>query len=159
MTICVTAAGSDLDAPVDPRFGRAAWFVIVDTETMNFEPVQNPNVSVGGGAGIQAAQMVAERGVEAVLTGNCGPNAFAALSAANVQIFTGVGGTVRQAVEQYKAGAFASNASPNVGTHFGTGGGQGMGGGQGKGRGQGMGGGQGMGRGQGMGGGRGAGRM
>ena len=135
MKICVTVTDANLDATVDPRFGRCAWFLIVDTETMGLEPLQNPNVSVGGGAGIQAAQMMADRDVQAVLTGNCGPNAFSGLGAAGIQVFTGVSGTARQAVEQYKSGALSSISGPNVATHFGAGGGQGMGGGRGMGRG------------------------
>jgi predicted Fe-Mo cluster-binding NifX family protein len=143
-----------MDAPVEARFGRAPYYIIVDTDTMAHEAIENPNVSAGGGAGIQSAQLIAERDVKFVLTGNCGPNAFNVFGAAGVQIIVGVTGTVIQAVEQFKSGAFAATNQPNVASHFGMGGG--MGGGRGMG--QGMGGGRGMGMGRGMGQGMGSGR-
>jgi len=133
MKIAVTATGSSMDAPVEARFGRAPWYIIVDTDTMAHEAIENPNVSAGGGAGIQSAQLIAERDVKFVLTGNCGPNAFNVFGAAGVQIIVGVTGTVIQAVEQFKSGAFATTKQPNVASHFGMGGGmgQGMGGSRG----------------------------
>jgi predicted Fe-Mo cluster-binding NifX family protein len=143
-----------MNAPVEARFGRAPYYIIVDTDTMAHEAIENPNVSAGGGAGIQSAQLIAERDVKFVLTGNCGPNAFNVFGAAGVQIIVGVTGTVIQAVEQFKSGAFAATNQPNVASHFGMGGG--MGGGRGMG--QGMGGGRGMGMGRGMGQGMGGGR-
>lgn len=162
MKVAITATGPSLDAEVDPRFGRCACFVIVDPETMEFEAIENASVSLGHGAGIQAAQAMSERGVEVVLTGNCGPNAFMTLGAAGIQVIVGVGGSVKEAVAQYKSGSLASASAPNVGGHFGTGGGPGAGGGMGmgmgRGMGRGMGGGGGMGRGMGMGRGGGMGR-
>ena len=119
MKIAVTASGAGLDAEVDPRFGRCANFVLVDPETMAFEEVENTNVSMGGGAGIQSAQLVADKGAKVVLTGNCGPNAYRALQAAGVEVIVGVSGTVREAVENYKAGAFAPTDAPNVDAKFG----------------------------------------
>ena len=124
MKIAVTSAGSDLDAQVDPRFGRCACFLIVDTDTMAFEVVPNPNVAVGSGAGIQSAQAMSERDVKAVLTGNCGPNAFGALQAAGIQVVTGVPGTAREAVEHFKAGDLSTSSEPNVASHYGTGAGR-----------------------------------
>ena len=155
MKVAVSATGVDLNAQIDPRFGRCANFVIVDTDTMEFEAIQNPYITAGGGAGIQSAQLVANKGVQAVLTGNCGPNAFQTLSAAGVQVITGVSGTVREAVEGYKSGQFQTTAQANVPEYFGRGGVQqpGMGRGMGRGRGMGMGGGMGRGGGMGMGGG------
>ena len=151
MNIAVTAEGPDLDSRVDPRFGRCAHFVFVNPEDMSFEAVKNQNATLGGGAGIQSAQLVSEKGAEAVITGNCGPNAYGTLSAAGIQIVTGAVGTVREAVEAFKSGALKATGEPNVQSHFGTGGGQGMGGGRGMGGGQGMGGGRGIGGGQGRG--------
>ena len=127
MKIAVTATGPSLDAEVDPRFGRCAYFVIVETDDMSFEAVENENVALGGGAGIQSAQLVAGRGAKTVLTGNCGPKAFQSLSAASVQIMVGVSGTVRDAVEKFKAGALDTAPQPSVPSHFGMGGGRGMG--------------------------------
>jgi predicted Fe-Mo cluster-binding NifX family protein len=149
MKIAVTSTGPTLDDTVEARFGRCAYFLIIDPDTLEFEALDNANIALGGGAGIQSAQLMAEKGVSTVLTGNCGPNAFQTFGAANIQVITGVSGQVRQAVEQYKSGALASTTTPNVQSHFGMGmgGGRGMGGG---GRGMG-GGGRGMGGGGGMG--------
>ena len=72
MKIAVTAAQAELDAQIDPRFGRCPWFMIIDTETLEFEAVENPNLALGGGTGIQSAGMMADKGVTCVLAGNCG---------------------------------------------------------------------------------------
>ena len=151
MKIAVTSTGPTLDDSVDPRFGRCAYFLIIDPETLDFEAIPNPNIALGGGAGIQSAQLMSSQDVSIVLTGNCGPNAFQTFGAAGIQVITGVGGTVRLAVQQYKSGTLTSASGPNVQSHFGTGGAGGMGSGRGMGRSTGMGGGRGMGRGMGMG--------
>ncbi|MBN2206066.1 MAG: NifB/NifX family molybdenum-iron cluster-binding protein [Candidatus Aminicenantes bacterium] len=136
MKIAVTASSPSLDGPVDPRFGRGPYFLIVDSETLAFEAVENPYVGASGGAGIQAAQLVAEKGVQAVLTGSCGPNAFQTLKAAGIKVMIGVSGTVREAVRAFAGGAaFTEATGPNVPSHFGMGRGAAAGG-----RGRGMGG-------------------
>ncbi|MEM3458403.1 MAG: NifB/NifX family molybdenum-iron cluster-binding protein [Candidatus Bathyarchaeia archaeon] len=119
MKICVSASANSLDAPIDPRFGRCPYFVIVDSETMQFEAI--PNVASGtmGGAGIQAAQTIASKGAKVLITGNVGPNAFQALSAAGIKIVTGAAGTVREVVEKYKRGELEGTSAPTVGGHFG----------------------------------------
>jgi len=137
MKIAISATGPSLDAEVDPRFGRCQYFIIVDTETMQFEAVENSSAMASGGAGISAAQMVAGKGVEAVLTGNCGPNAYQVLSPAGIKVITGVSGKVQDAVQAYQAGKYQAGSQPNVAGHFGMGMGQGMG--RGRGRGKGMG--------------------
>jgi len=119
MKIAVTADGKDLDSRVDPRFGRCPYFIVVETDNMEFEGFENPNLALGGGAGIQSSQFVVERGVSAVLTGNCGPNAHQVMSAAGVDVIVGVTGTVREAVERFRSGELISSLSPNVGSHFG----------------------------------------
>ena len=91
MRIAISATGTNLDAEVDPRFGRCQSFIIVDVETNEFEGVDNTSATAAGGAGISAAQMIVEKGVEAVLTGNCGPNAHQVLSSAGIKIITGDG--------------------------------------------------------------------
>jgi predicted Fe-Mo cluster-binding NifX family protein len=104
---------------MDPRFGRCPYFIIVDSETMQYEAVPNMASSAMGGAGIQAAQIVASKSVKVVITGNVGPNAFQALSAAGIKIITGVYGTVREVVEKYKRGDLRETSVPTVGWHFG----------------------------------------
>ena len=139
MKIAVSATGPDLDAEVDPRFGRCQYFIIVEPDTMQFESVENSSAMAAGGAGISAAQMIASKGVEAVLTGNCGPNAYQVLSPASITVITGMSGKVRDAVQSYKSGNLKGITQPTVPDHFGMG--QGMGRGSGRGGGMGMGGG------------------
>ncbi|MDF2955935.1 NifB/NifX family molybdenum-iron cluster-binding protein [Candidatus Alkanophaga liquidiphilum] len=121
MRVCVTATSDDLDAQVDPRFGRCQYFVVVDTETMKFEAVRNESADAPGGAGIQAAQTVASLGVDAVITGNVGPNAFQTLSAAGIKVFTGAHGTVKNAVEMLKRNELGEAGNATVTAHFGLG--------------------------------------
>jgi len=147
MKIVLSASTPDLSSSVDPRFGRCAYFLFVDSETMQFEAIENPNVAAPGGAGIQSAQLVAKKGANVLLTGSCGPNAFQTLQAAGVEVVVGVTGTVQEAVQQYKSGQLQAAAQPNAPSHFG----MGMGGGMGRGMGGGMGGGMGRGMGRGMG--------
>jgi len=143
MKIAISATGPSLDAEVDPRFGRCQHFIIVDPETMQFEAVENSSAMASGGAGISTAQMIAGKRVQAVLTGNCGPNAYQVLSAAGIQVITGVSGKVQDVIQGYKSGQFQASSQPNVADHFGlgfgTGAGRGMGMGRGMGKGRGMG--------------------
>ena len=155
MKICVTATAGDLNAQVDPRFGRSQYFVFVDSDTMAFEAMLNEAIAAPGGAGIQAAQTVLNRGGNVVISGNIGPNAFQVLSTAGVRIATGAYGTVKEAVEMYKAGRLSEAGISTVAAHAGMG--AGVGTGAGLGTGIGMGGGRGGGRGRGMGMGRGMG--
>jgi len=143
MKIAVSSSGNDLDSQVDPRFGRCAYFIIVETDDMGFEAFENGSIALGGGAGIQAGQFVASKGAKALITGNVGPNAVQTLSAAGVETFVGQSGTVREAIERYTKGEINSTSTANVVDHYGMGSGAGMG------RGMGMGGGRGMGRGMG----------
>ena len=120
MKLCVTSTGQHLDDRVDPRFGRSQYFMIVDSDSLQFEAIQNPAFSSGGGAGIQAAQAVANKGAEVVLTGNVGPNAFNTLQAAGLKIIVGVvDTTVKEAVEGFKAGQYQHVSGPSVGAHHG----------------------------------------
>jgi len=147
MKIALSANGQNLDAEVDPRFGRCQHFIIADTETEEFEALDNSSATAAGGAGISAAQMIVGKGVEAVLTGNCGPNAHQVLSSAGIKVITGVSGKVKDAIAEYKLGTYSAAQQANVPDHFGMGGGggagRGMGGGMGKGMGRGGGGGMG----------------
>lgn len=119
MKICVTSQGNTLDTQVDPRFGRCNWFLIIDMDSMDVEAVENNQAQSMGGAGVQSGQLMAEKEVEAVLTGNAGPNAFQTLKAAGIEIVSGASGIVREAVEKYKRGEFQSADKPTVGSHFG----------------------------------------
>ena len=134
MKIAISAAGPDLDTQVDPRFGRCQYFVIVDADTIQFESVENSSAMASGGAGISAAQMIVSKGVEAVLTGNCGPNAYQVLSAAGIKVITGVAGKVEDAIEGYKSGKYQPSLQANVAPNFGAGLGRGRGRGMGMGR-------------------------
>jgi predicted Fe-Mo cluster-binding NifX family protein len=121
MKICVTAVSDTLNTRVDPRFGRCQYFLLVDSETMESEAIPNESLYAGHGAGIQAAQTVANSGAKVVITGNVGPNAFRVLSAAGIKIVTGASGSVRDAVEDYKKGKLEEISSPTVGGHLGMG--------------------------------------
>ncbi|MFC1901828.1 NifB/NifX family molybdenum-iron cluster-binding protein [Chloroflexota bacterium] len=121
MKIAVSSTGTDLGAQVDPRFGRCQHFIIVDPDTMEFEAVENSGAMSAGGAGIATGQLVAGKGAGAVLTGNCGPNAFNVLEAAGIKVMTGVSGTVQDAVEGYKSGKYQANSQASVAPHSGMG--------------------------------------
>jgi len=156
MKVCVTAGASGLDAPMDPRFGRCPFFVVVDLDSMSETSIANSDVMATSGAGIQAAQEVARQGATALITGNIGPNAMQTLSAAKIDVYQHLGaGSVRDVVEKFKRGELTKIAGPSVPGHVGMGQGRGRGGGRGSGAGRG--GGQGAGSGSGVGGGRGQG--
>lgn len=122
MRIVVSSQGNNLDAPVSLVFGRCPVYLFVDTETMEFEAVSNPAMSQGGGAGIQAAQFVVNHGAQAVLTGNLGPNAFDVLQAAGIPGYLAPEGSVRQAVEAFRAGQLHQLSGASVWDHAGIGG-------------------------------------
>jgi len=121
MRVAVTASQPTMDAPMDPRFGRCPHFVIVDTDTMAVEAIANSSVGLGSGAGIQAGRLLAGAGVETVLTGDCGPNAYETLAAAGIQVIVGYQGSVAEAVEAFKAGNLAPAEAADVGDKHGAG--------------------------------------
>ncbi len=138
MKVAVCSTGNTLDSPFDPRFGRCASFVVVDTETFDANAAANPGAMCSQGAGIQAAQVVSSLGVSAVIAGNFGPNAFQALSAAEIAVYTGAQGAVRDAVNQFNSGQLQEVSAPTVAAHFGMNlvPGQGLGQGRGSGMGR-----------------------
>lgn len=156
MKVAISATGRDLDAEADPRFGRCRYFIIADPQTMEFEALDNSDAMAAGGAGVSAAQAIADKNVQALLTGNCGPNAYQVLAAAGIQLITGVSGRVKDVIENYRLGKYQVSRQSNVPDHFGMGGMRGvegrggMWGGRGKGRGMGKGIGTGRGMGMGM---------
>jgi predicted Fe-Mo cluster-binding NifX family protein len=114
MKICITSEGPSLDSNVDPRFGRCRYFIIVDMDTLEFKALENRHAQASGGAGIQAGQLIASSGAKAVMTGNVGPNAFQTLQAAGIDIFTGISGTVRDALKRYKEDTLAKTQAPTT---------------------------------------------
>ena len=119
MKIAVSVENPNLDAQVDPRFGKASYFVVVDSETMAWEAVENQqSLDLPQGAGIQAAWTVLKRSPGVMLTGNCGPRAYKVLEARGIQICVGVKGTAREAVQGYLEGRYKPAKGPNVERHW-----------------------------------------
>ncbi|MBN2497282.1 MAG: NifB/NifX family molybdenum-iron cluster-binding protein [Deltaproteobacteria bacterium] len=101
MKIAISSAGGSIHAEVEPRFGRAPYYVVVDSETMKFDLVFNPNTLDEHGVGPQTASLIAETGAQVLLTGQVGPNAARALSTAGIQVVTGISGKVKDVVDAY----------------------------------------------------------
>lgn len=117
MKICITTSGTDLDAQVDSVFGRARYYLLVDSEALDAEAVEN--VPGAHGAGVQAVQTMVGKAVGAVLTGNVGPNAFQGLTAAGIQIYIGAKGSARDALAAYQAGELDTPSGPTSQGHGG----------------------------------------
>lgn len=120
MKISVSSQGSDLDSQVDPRFGRAAQFLIYDTEASSYEVVSNiQSMNAAQGAGIKAAETISNHGAQVLITGHCGPKAYGTLKAAGIEVVSGAEGlTVAQALEKYKSGRLNALDSPDVTGHW-----------------------------------------
>ncbi len=127
MKLAFSSTGTDLDSEIDPRFGRCAYFLIVNLDDMSFEAFENESMSLGGGAGIQSGQFIASTGASVIITGNVGPNASRTLNAAGLDVIVGVSGPIRDAIERYKRGELSPTTQANVPDHFGMGGGMGRG--------------------------------
>ncbi|GAB4112154.1 MAG: NifB/NifX family molybdenum-iron cluster-binding protein [Candidatus Caldatribacteriota bacterium] len=119
MKIAITSTGPKLEDKVDPRFGRCHYFILFDTDTNKFEAIENTGAQGMGGVGIQSGQIMANKGVEVVLTGSCGPNAFQTLQAAGIRVITGVTGTVQEAIDKFKSGNLKAALQANVSAHSG----------------------------------------
>ena len=119
MKIAVSSTGDNLDSNVDMRFGRCKYFIVVDSESMDFKVVSNESIMVSGGAGIKAAEAIANQDVQIVLTGNIGPNAHSTLSAAGIKVFTGAEGRIKDAINKYKNNELKESSSANVDSHSG----------------------------------------
>lgn len=104
MKLAISSLGENLEAQVDPRFGRCQYIIFFDTETEQFQAEKNGNVMAQGGAGIQTAQFVADKNTDVVITGNLGPNAVKTLHAANIKTFGNANGSIKQAIADFKAG-------------------------------------------------------
>lgn len=119
MKIAITSKGKDLDSEVDPRFGRAAYILIIDTDTLEFDVIDNAqNANSFKGAGIHAGASISEKNAKVLLTGFCGPNAFKTLNAAGIKVASDVGGIVRDAVKDFNAGKTAFSDAANVEGHW-----------------------------------------
>lgn len=119
MKVAVTAKGTTLKDAVDPRFGRAAHILIVDTDSMQVEALDNStNINAFKGAGIQAATMICDKGAEVLLTGYCGPKAFQTAQAGGVKVVNDVNGTVEEAIDQLKEGTLQYSMAPNADGHW-----------------------------------------
>ncbi|MDK2820932.1 MAG: hypothetical protein PWP31_897 [Clostridia bacterium] len=121
MKVAITSQGKDFEAATDPRFGRCQYFMIVDSDSEDFEVLSNDNIGVGGGAGIATAQMLIKHGVEAVLTGNVGPNAIRVLQGAGISVYTTNAPTVWEALKQFQEGNLEPLSQATAKSHFGRG--------------------------------------
>ena len=117
--LAVTSTGEDLNSEIDPRFGRAQYFIIVSPETMEYKIIENrQNLELPHGAGIQAGKTIVESGAEVLITGFCGPKAFKVLESAGIQVITGAEGRIMDVISDYKSGKFAKAEGPNVEGHW-----------------------------------------
>jgi predicted Fe-Mo cluster-binding NifX family protein len=119
MKIAITSMGGKLEDKVDPRFGRCHYFILFDTETNKFEAVENTGAQGMGGVGILSGQLMADKGVEVVLTGSCGPNAFQTLQTAGIKVITGATGTVQDTIDKFKSGELKAISQANASAHSG----------------------------------------
>jgi len=119
MKLAFTVQGENLNADIDPRFGRCQKILVMDSETEAFEVFENASVNLSGGAGIQTAKSMIDKNVNAVITGNVGPNAYMTLTAAKIKVFTGVTGTVSDALEKFRKGELQADSEPSVESHHG----------------------------------------
>ncbi len=114
MKICITSEGNDLNSKVDQRFGRCQYFIFIDTDTSQFEAVQNQNVNGSGGVGVQSGQLVAEKEAKVLLTGKVGPNASKTLESAGIEVVLDVEGAVKEALDRFKNGELKPVKGPNA---------------------------------------------
>jgi len=118
MKVCITASGNDMNSDSDPRFGRCSFFIIADSENGDFEAFEN-QAAAGDGAGVKAAGFVAGKKPDCVITGNIGPNAFSALKAAGIAVYTGSSGKAAEVLEAFKEGKYGETDSPTSAAHNG----------------------------------------
>ena len=114
MKIAITVVQPSLESEIDPRLGRCAFFLIVDLEKGDHSFLENPNLSAPRGSGIQTVHLLSEKGVNAVLTGNCGPNAYQAFSVAGISVYSGISGLAANAIELYKSAKLTPTEKPSV---------------------------------------------
>ncbi len=127
MNVCITVSEKSIDAQLDPRFGRCRFLMFVDPVSLEMEAVDNPGFEAVHGAGVQAAQIVIDKGAEAIITGNIGPNAYQVLNLAGIKVITGASGSVKEVLQRYQKGELKEASASTVPAHFGIGMGRGMG--------------------------------
>ena len=119
MKIAITTSGDNLASPMDSRFGRAVRFLVYDTDTKGLLLVDNSqNLNAAQGAGIQAAQTVAEAGANVVITGHCGPKAFRVLQAAGIAVYNCEAATVQEALGLFGEGKLLTASNADVEGHW-----------------------------------------
>ena len=114
MKVAVSAAGKNLESTVDERFGRCRYFIILETDDMSYQVIENTNADLSTSAGIQSASLVASKGVEAVITGNCGPKAMQVFAATTIKVIIGQHGMIKDVVEKFKKGDLTPSTHGNV---------------------------------------------
>ena len=119
--MALSSSGRSIKSQVAPRFGRCQFFLLVESETLDYEVIPNDALNSAHGAGVAAATLIASKGVEVVLTGNIGPNAYNALSASRIKVVTGVTGIAENAVTKFLMGGYKTTEKPTVRGHFGQG--------------------------------------
>ena len=117
--ICISSTGRDLNADVDPRFGRCNYFLVINPDNKEYELIVNESQNEMGGAGIKAAETIAKNNVKVVITGNVGPNAFQTLQAAGIKVISGVSGNIMEVIDRFNNGELKEIKNPTVGSHFG----------------------------------------
>jgi predicted Fe-Mo cluster-binding NifX family protein len=117
LKVAITSTGKDMDSMLDERFGRASYFIIADTDSDEFRAFGNENINSAHGTGVQVAQFVAGLGVQAVITGNVGPNAIRVLKASGIEVFRANSMTVRQALKSFSEGKLEKISDANTGSH------------------------------------------
>ncbi len=117
MKVAVTSVGKDLDSMIDERFGRSSYFIIVDTDSDEFEVSENEGLSSAHGTGVQAAQFIVEKGIQVIITGNIGPNAIKVLKESGIDVFTANSMTVRQALANFSEGKLEKISGSTTGQH------------------------------------------
>lgn len=101
--ICITSKGKDLEAEIDPKFGRSQYFLIVDPDTLEYEVIDNTNIEAAHGAGIQSSQLISSKDVGILITGDLGPNAQKVLQSSGIKVITGISGKIKDALSKYKS--------------------------------------------------------
>jgi predicted Fe-Mo cluster-binding NifX family protein len=138
MKLCITSTGKEMESKIDETFGRAPYFLLIDTDTGAMDVIENPAATQGQGAGIAAAQIAADNGADAVLTGYAGQNAFHAFQASGIKLFVGASAqnTINEAFAKFKQGEYSEASAPQEEPFCGPGRGRGLGRGRGRGRGR-----------------------